>query len=218
MQRVVGAGLAVLAAWMGSASQASAHRLDEYLMATRVSIAVDRVSLEIDLTPGVGLAADAIASIDTDGDGQISPAEGAAHANALLGSIVLLADGRRTHVTLSESQYPDVSDMTAGVGTLRLRATAEMADPTPGRHVVTYVNAYRSDTTVYLANALVPSDRRVTIASQRRDPAQHELTLEYDVAHTASTRGLSVAGGLGLAVLLAAARRSRARAISRTAC
>jgi hypothetical protein len=203
---------------MGSGSQPSAHRLDEYLVATRVAIAVDRVSLELDLTPGVGLAAEAMTSIDTDGDGQISHTEAAAHATALLNSIVLLTDGQPAQLTLVESQYPEVRDMTAGVGILRLRATAEMADSTPGRHVLTYVNGYRPDKSVYLANALVPSDRRVTIATQRRDPAQHELTLEYDVAHTAPTRGLSIAGGLGLAALLAAARRTRSRAISRTAC
>jgi len=35
---------------------ATAHRLDEYLQATRVSIDVDRVDLEIDLTAGTAIA------------------------------------------------------------------------------------------------------------------------------------------------------------------
>ena len=36
---------------------ALAHRLDEYLQATRLSLALDRVVLKIDLTPGVDVAA-----------------------------------------------------------------------------------------------------------------------------------------------------------------
>ena len=211
-------GLVVLVGWMGSVSHVSAHRMDEYLQATRVSIAVDRVNLEIDLTPGISIAADAISSIDTDADGRISPAERAAHASGMLRSVVLSADGRRMPLSLVGSEYPDPSDITAGVGTVRLVATAEMAAVSPGRHIVSYVNAYRPDTSVYLANALVPADRRVTINSQRRDPAQRELTLEYDVALPAWRRGLSIAAGLGIVALLTAARLSRTRATCRTVC
>jgi len=35
---------------------ASAHRVDEYLQATRLSIDLDRVEVEINLTPGIDLA------------------------------------------------------------------------------------------------------------------------------------------------------------------
>ena len=211
-------GLALLVGWIAGAAHLSAHRLDEYLQATRLSVAVDRVNLEIDLTPGTGVAAEAISWMDTDRDGLISAAESSAYARDVLGSVVLVADGRRAHISLVESQYPDLSDMTEGVGTIRLRATAEISAAAPGRHVVTYVNAHRSDTSVYLANALVPSDPRVTIATQRRDPAQRELTLEYDVAQSAWLRILSVAGGLGLVAVIGLARRCRTPATSRTAC
>ena len=56
--------------------QAHAHRLDEYLQATRVAIARDRIDLEIDLTPGATIAASIATEIDTDRDGRFSPAEG----------------------------------------------------------------------------------------------------------------------------------------------
>ena len=47
--RVVSA--AALGVWLATPAPAGAHRLDEYLQATRVSIDLDRVGLEIDLTP-----------------------------------------------------------------------------------------------------------------------------------------------------------------------
>ena len=34
---------------------ADAHRLDEYLQATRIDVEVDRIDLDIDLTPGAAL-------------------------------------------------------------------------------------------------------------------------------------------------------------------
>ena len=39
------------------ATHALAHRLDEYLQATRISVATNRIDLSIDLTPGVAVAA-----------------------------------------------------------------------------------------------------------------------------------------------------------------
>ena len=47
---------AVLGAWLATLPPAAAHRLDEYLQATRLSIDIDRVDLEIDLTAGSAMA------------------------------------------------------------------------------------------------------------------------------------------------------------------
>jgi nickel/cobalt transporter (NicO) family protein len=201
--------LAALVAWLGCSTPAAAHRLDEYLQATRVSIGIDRIDLEIDLTPGAATAATVVGWIDTDGDGRISVAEGQAYAQEVLGSVVLSADGRRTVVTLVESRFPEVPEMMAGLGTIRLRAAAAIAASPSGRHVVTYVNRHRSQASVYLANALVPADGRITIASQERDPGQHMLTLEYDVAYGAGARTLSVLAGLAMVGLLGMARMDR---------
>ncbi|HSV15655.1 MAG TPA: hypothetical protein VLI90_15445, partial [Tepidisphaeraceae bacterium] len=52
-----------------------AHRLDEYLQATRVGIERERVSLEMDLTPGVSVARQVTAWIDSDGNRVISTPE-----------------------------------------------------------------------------------------------------------------------------------------------
>ncbi len=88
------------------ASAAGAHRVDEYLQATRLSVDTGRVDLEIDLTPGVAMASKVFAWIDTDGDGEISSAEGEAYGREMLRSVALKIDGRLAPVTLVEVQLP----------------------------------------------------------------------------------------------------------------
>lgn len=55
---------------------AFAHRLDEYLQATILSVEKDRVQGSMRLVPGVAASSIVIASIDSDGDGAVSEAEG----------------------------------------------------------------------------------------------------------------------------------------------
>ena len=193
--------LVALAGWLVWPVPASAHRLDEYLQASRLSIGMDRVQLELDLTPGTATAATVVGWIDTNHDGRIS--------TTVLEAVALSADGQPLALTLTDRQFPDMADVMAGVGMIRLRAVATMA-PGAGRHVLAYSNAHRSDGSVYLANVLVPADHRITIASQRRDPSQHTLTLEYDVATSAWVRAVSAAAALGTVGLIVVMRRDRA--------
>ena len=198
MRSVVAGPLVVLVAWFACAPRAEAHRLDEYLQATRVLIDVDRVSVEIDLTAGTGLAASVFGWIDTDGDGQLSGAERAAYARQVIDSVMLTADGRRVTLAVTGNDFPDRREMTEGIGAVRLRANARIPSAESGRHVLTYLNSHRSESSVYLANALVPTDNRIAITSQRRDPAQHMLTLEYDVAYGAWPQVLLLTSAIGI--------------------
>jgi hypothetical protein len=168
-------------ALLAGPTPAGAHRLDEYLQATRVGINIDRVTLEIDLTPGVSIASQIRGWIDTNADGQLSQAEGRAYASQVLASLALSVDRERVPLTLGDVQMPEVSDMTAGVGTIRLRASAIIRSTTGGRHQLTVANAHRPESSVYLSNALVPSDPRIQILTQQRDRDQHSLTIDYDV-------------------------------------
>src|SRR5207302_11088010 len=79
---------------------ASAHRIDEYLQAARLAIASDRVTLEMDLTPGVDVAPLIFSLINTNHDGSISEAEGRAYASRLLREIVLDLDGHPHRLSL----------------------------------------------------------------------------------------------------------------------
>ncbi|HEX4134581.1 MAG TPA: hypothetical protein VHY84_08235 [Bryobacteraceae bacterium] len=180
-------GLLIWGACLATLPLASAHRLDEYLQATRISLETDRVGLEIDLTPGIAMASQVIGWIDTNRDGTVSSAEGDAYAREVLRSVLLKADGKPLHVDLVSASFPEFGAMKQGVGIIRLRATAKIPraglfSGRAGSHQISYINMYRSQRSVYLVNALVPRNPHIEIADQQRDRAQHAITLQYSVA------------------------------------
>src|SRR5262245_2022622 len=65
---------------LAAGTTASAHRLDEYLQAARIDLQADRVTVDLDLTPGASLAESVIAAIDRDQDGVASRDELNAYA------------------------------------------------------------------------------------------------------------------------------------------
>jgi hypothetical protein len=191
---------ALLAFCLATLPSASAHRLDEYLQATRLSIDLERVDLEIDLTPVVAVASKILASIDTDRDGEISNAEGAAYARRMLRSVTLSVDGLAAPILLVETHFPPPGDMSQGIGTIQLRATAKVPAAGAGRHWISFLNTHQPEWSVYLVNALIPANSRIQIADQRRDRAQHGLTLDYTVAGDAPpVRAFALLIGLLLA-------------------
>jgi hypothetical protein len=205
--------LAVLGVWLATSTPAGAHRLDEYLQATRLSIDVDRVRLEIDLTAGVAVAREVFGWIDANRDGQISDAEGEAYARDMLRSVVLSVDGDPVPVSLIEVRYPQFHEMSLGAGTIQLRAIANVSATGAGPHHLSYVNRHRSQWSVYLVNALVPADPGIRIAGQRRDRAQHGLTFEYTVsANVAWARTWWLLAALAMTGILGMTRRPRVKA------
>jgi hypothetical protein len=172
---------AAVCLWLGMVFPAAAHRLDEYLQATRLAIDITRVDVEIDLTPGVSIASNVFGWIDTNRDGEISQAEGEAYARAMLRSAVLKADGAPMPIKFEKSSFPTFQEMSLGIGTIRLRATAAIPVAAPGLHQISFLNLHRPEGSVYLVNVLVPQNRRLLFGEQRRDVAQHGLTLDYTV-------------------------------------
>ena len=159
----------------------SAHRLDEYLQATRVDIARDRVNIDVDLTPGVSIARQVAAWIDVNANGEISPAESLAYATQVLESVSVSVDGSAVPLYLVAAEAPPIADMSLGVGTMRVRASANISSTRSGRHSVSIINTHHPETSVYLANALVPTDKVIHIREQRRSEDQHSLTIEYAI-------------------------------------
>jgi hypothetical protein len=189
----VGAYLALL-------PPASAHRLDEYLQATRLSIDLNRIDVEMDLTAGQAMASQVFSWIDTNRDGEISQAEGEAYARQVLGSVTLLADGKPVPLALTGAQFPELREMNLGMGMIRLRAAGRMPAAGAGRHEISFRNNYRPESSVYLVNALVPANPRIQIADQQRDHAQHVLLMSYTVASNAPpVRSFALIAGLALA-------------------
>jgi len=208
--RTVLASFLVLGIALAAPAPAAAHRLDEYLQATRLSVDVDRVGLEIDLTAGVHVAPGVFGWIDANRDGDVSDAEAKAYARQLLRSVTLSLDNRPLPVVFLDIRVPPFDEMSVGVGTIRVRATANVPDPGSGRHRLSYVNTHRSESSVYLVNVLAPSDHRIHIGGQQRDSAQHELTFDYDIAADASWhRVWWVLVGLAMVGVLGVTRRPR---------
>jgi hypothetical protein len=168
----------VLALLLPGAS--AAHGLDEYLQAARVSLAHDRITLHVDLTPGVSIAAPVVAMLDRDGNGAISPAEAEAYGKAVLGDLALTLDGRRVLLTLTRVEIPSIDEMRHGLGTIQLR-TVGRVEAAAGRRHVYFRNNHHPVPSAYLVNALIPDDGDVEVVAQARDPHQQEVRVEYNV-------------------------------------
>jgi hypothetical protein len=158
-----------------------AHRLDEYLQATRLSIELERIGVEMNLTPGAAVANNVFAGIDQDRSGTISTAEAAAYARLVVASLTLSVDGNSCVLTLDGYSFPELVDMRNGEGIIRLRASAKIPKTSIGSHRLAFANTHRSDIGVYLINALIPSDRRIHITGQSRDTLQNGFKMEYRI-------------------------------------
>jgi hypothetical protein len=204
--------LIVVIALLTASTPVGAHRLDEYLQATRIGIDLDRVNLEIDLTPGVSIASQVKGWIDTNGDGQLSRPEALGYARQVFNALELSVDRQRVSLTLADVEMPEPADMTVGTGTIRLRASAAIPSGASGRHQLTIVNSHRPELSVYLSNALVPSDTRIQILAQQRDRNQHTMTIEYDVETIGGRARISwLVGASGLLAGAALLRRKPGR-------
>src|SRR5882672_11210400 len=156
----------------------SAHRLDEYLQATRLSITANQVGVEIDLTPGVDVAPMIFALINTDHDGRISASEGEKYARTVVQETVLEIDGHRSRLGLLNYEFPTFQEMNAGEGVIRIYARAIWGG-VPGSHRLVYQNNHKTDLGVYLVNALRPGNRNIEITEQSRDPLQRGIRLAF---------------------------------------
>lgn len=198
---------------VAAVSAVSAHRLDEYLQAATLDIDLTRVELELELTPGVDVANAVIADIDRDGNGVVSPDERAAYANRVLKAIELQLDGAPLGIQLTSSRFPALDTLRAGEGTIQLRSTAALARQDPGTHHLFFRNTHRRESAVYLANALVPRDTRIEITTQRRNPTQSDLAIDYVVQSSQTSALVWLLSGL-IGALIFSLRRSAVRQLS----
>jgi hypothetical protein len=158
---------------------ASAHRRDEYLQAARLGVEPGRVELELDLTPGIAVADAAIEDIDGDRDGVLSAVEERAYLGRVLGNVALELDGRPLRMEPFRSTFPGLDAFRYGEGTIRFQSAVVLPHQADGDHQLSFRNMDQRDGTVYLANALIPGSDRIVITTQRRDPAQRNLTIDY---------------------------------------
>ena len=163
------------------ATDAWAHRLDEYLQATRVSVATNRIDVAMELTVGVAVADQVLAVIDKDRDGRVSKEEVTTYAQRVLKDIRVGLDEKVLPPSLVDISFPTLHEVKAGVGVIRIKATAPFGQISVGQHAVNLTNAHLPAISVYLVNALVPKDPTIKITKQTRDELQKTYRLEFSV-------------------------------------
>jgi hypothetical protein len=179
-------GLVAISAVLAFLVSAQAHRLDEYLQATRIAVTLHRIDLAIDLTPGVAIAPELLPTIDPDGNARIPPHQGERYAQRVLQDLALDLDGKRQAIRLIRATFPPRADMEDGEGTIHLQAVAKISTLQPGHHELLFRNAHLPKISVYLVNALVPENKAIQNTRQIRDELQREYRLSFEVKPTAS--------------------------------
>ena len=157
---------------------ARAHRLDEYLEATLISVEKDHVQASMRLVPGVAVFPAVLASIDTNADGFISPAERQAYAESVVRDLSLSVDGNVLAPRLVSVHFPNVEDMREGLGEIHIDLNADLPRGGPDRRLV-FENHHQSRIAAYLVNCLVPRDRNLRILAQNRNEQQSFYQLDY---------------------------------------
>ena len=178
---------------------AMAHRLDEYLQATLLSIENDRIDAEIRLTPGIAILPKIIDTIDTNADGIISDPEQRAYTERVLRDLSISVDGHRLQPRLVSMKFPSLADMQEGLGEIQIRIEAGVPRGGPNRKLV-FENHHRRSIGVYLVNCLVPRNPAIRIEAQKRNYDQSFYELSYTQAASAGF------GWIGVILLLLLAR------------
>lgn len=160
------------------AAPASAHRLDEYLQATIISVEKDRVQASIRLVPGVAVFPVVLGSIDTNSDGVISGAEGRVYAERVLHDLSLSIDGNRLKPRLVSIDFPTIEQMKEGLGEIHIEFAADLPGGSHNRRLA-FENHHQSRIAAYLVNCLVPRDKNIEITGQNRNRNQSFYQLDY---------------------------------------
>jgi hypothetical protein len=164
---------------------AFAHRLDELLQATLISVGRDRVHLQVRLAPGVSVVQEMLRRIDANRDGVLSNAEQRAYAESVLRDVSLTVDGERLAPQLVSWIYPSVDFLKEGMGNILIELDAPVTSR-GGNRTLTFENHFERERSVYLVNAESPVDPSIHIASQNRNYTQSFYRLDYSQAGTAA--------------------------------
>jgi hypothetical protein len=155
-----------------------AHRLDEYLQATIISVEKDTVHVFMRLIPGVAISSIVLASIDTNGDGIISESEQRTYAERVLRDLSITVDRKGASPTLVSQKFPATEEIKEGLGEIQIEFTVELAPGGPERRIV-FKNHHQNEISAYLVNCLVPRDPSIRILTQNRNERQSFYQLDY---------------------------------------
>jgi len=190
-----------------SGTPAFAHRLDEYLQATLITVEKNRIAAEIRLTPGVLVFPIVFASIDTDANHVISESEQRGYEEKVLRDLSLAVDGNPLRLRLVSAKFPSTEEMKEGLGEIEIEFEADVPFSSHNRRLI-FENHHQSRIGAYLVNCLVSRDPDIRLGAQHRNYSQSFYQLDY-VETGASSTPFSHAwwsGVSGAAFLLAFAR------------
>lgn len=170
-----------------------AHRLDEYLEATILSVDKDHLHASMRLVPGVAVSSIVLSAIDTDGDGVISQPEQRAYAAQVLRAVSLRIDGTHLAPRLASFEFPALDEIRQGLGEIRIDFDAALPRGNTYRKLV-FENHETIRSAVYLVNCLMPRDPDIRIVAQNRNEQQSSYQLDYTVAMPASSSVLWFSG------------------------
>jgi hypothetical protein len=161
-----------------SCAPAGAHRLDEYLQATLISVERNQIHTQLRLVPGVMVLPTILRSIDSDADGVISETEQRAYAGRVLHDLSLTVDGERLPLRLVAMKFPQLEAMQQGLGEVQLEFDADIRNGGRSRKLV-FENHHQRLICAYLVNCLVPRDSDIRITAQNRNYEQSSYGVEY---------------------------------------
>ena len=173
--------IAAAAIILSVAGPVSAHRLDQYLQATLISVEKDRIQGFMRMIPGVAVSSTVLSSVDKNADGILSKTEQQAYAEQVLRDVSISVDGKGLSPRLVSVEFPKAEEMKAGLGEIKIEFSAELPRGGANRKLV-FENHHQSRIAAYLVNCLVPRDKDIHFTSQNRNELQSFYELEYTQA------------------------------------
>jgi hypothetical protein len=157
---------------------AFAHRIDEYLQATILSLAENRVQASMRLIPGVLVAPSVIANIDSNGDGTLSDDEKKSYSQRVLDDLTITVDAKNVRAQLVSWSVPEAAQLRDGLGEIHIEYVLDLPPGSQNRSVIVE-NHHQNNTSVYLMNVSMPNDPGIHILEQKRNQSQSVYELDY---------------------------------------
>jgi hypothetical protein len=165
-----------------------AHRLDEYLQATILSLQSNQVHASMRLIPCVMVAPSVVAMIDANHDGVFSENEKRAYAGRVLGDLFLSIDRQAVKPVPDSWNIPDPSQLRDGLGEIHLEYHVDLPAGAAANRTLVLANRHLNGSSVYLMNVEVPQDPTLRILDQKRNPRQSVYELDYQQTVSATGR------------------------------
>jgi hypothetical protein len=179
------------------AAAASAHRIDEYLQATILSLQEDRIQALMRMVPGTLVADTVIAQIDSDNDGVFSTDEQQDYALRVLGDLSIAVNASRLKPVLVSWSFPSPAELHGGIGEIKIEYAVHLPDAGANRALVV-TNRHMSSASVYLINTVIPQDALLHVVAQQRNEAQSRYELDYRQTGRVERGPRPTSGGLRL--------------------